>query len=377
MKIAVNTRLLLRNKLEGIGWFTYETLKRVTVQHHEHEFYFIFDRPWDKHFIFADNIKPIYSGPQSRHPVLWYLWFQFTIPRLLNKIKPDIFLSPDGYLPLNSKHKTLAVVHDIAFEHFPQSVPKLVAKYYRYFFPKFCKQADMLATVSEYSKQDIIKTYGVEGEKIKVVYNGMNTAFEPITEEQQEKTRAKWTDEKQYFLFIGGLQPRKNLARLVRAYTIFKQKTSSDFKLVIVGKKAFLIEELEEAVNASPYKEDILFLGHIEGTEVLNSIIGSSFAMTYVSIFEGFGIPCLEAMRCGTAVITSNTSSMPEVCADAALYVDPFSVDSIAEKLTQLYKEEGLRDKLIEKGYARSKEFSWQRTSELLWVAIEELYNKK
>ena len=119
MKIAVNTRLLLKDKLEGIGWFSYETLKRITTQHPEHQFYFIFDRPFTDEFIFSYNIEPVVIGPPARHPVLWYYWFEFRLPGLLKKINPDIFLSPDGYLSLKSHFKSIAVIHDLNFIHYP------------------------------------------------------------------------------------------------------------------------------------------------------------------------------------------------------------------------------------------------------------------
>lgn len=140
MEIAVNTRLLLKNKMEGIGWFAYETLKRITQQHPEHHFYFIFDRPYADEFIFADNVTPIIIRPQSRHPVLWYIWFEISVRNLINRLKPDIFVSPEGYLPLRTNIKTLNVIHDIAYEHYPETVPYLVGKYYRYFMPKFAKK---------------------------------------------------------------------------------------------------------------------------------------------------------------------------------------------------------------------------------------------
>src|ERR1700733_4889976 len=174
MKIAVNTRLLLKNKLEGIGWFSYETLKQMTVQHPEHQFYFVFDRPFDPEFIFSKNITPVVIGPPSRHPVLWYIWFNWSLSRVLKRIRPDLFLSPEGYICLNTNVKTINVMHDIAYEHYPESVPKLVKSYYKYYFPKFAQKAERIATVSQFSKEDIVKLYNIDPDKIKVVYNGFN-----------------------------------------------------------------------------------------------------------------------------------------------------------------------------------------------------------
>lgn len=371
LKIAVNTRLLLKGKLEGIGWFSYETLKRIAIQHPEHDFYFIFDRPFDQEFIFAPNVKGIYLGPQARHPVLWYVWFQWSVPYILKKIQPDLYLSPDGYMPLGLKKiKKLIVIHDIAYEHFPESVPKWVYRYYHYFFPKFAKEATRIATVSNYSKKDISTFYKVDLGKIDEVFNGSNSHFHPITEKEKIAIKKKWTNGSSYFVYIGGIYPRKNIERLFQAFEIFKKNDNQNTKLVIIGKKAFGAEKAEEIRANSPYKEDIIFTGRIEELSEVNALISASIAMTYVSIFEGFGIPCLEAMKAGTAVMTSNTSSMPEVCGDAALYIDPFSIESIAEGLTTLSNNQELRNDLIEKGFVQATKFNWDCTADLLWKSV-------
>lgn len=357
--------------MEGIGWFAYETLKRITQQHPEHTFYFIFDRPYNHEFVFAENVKPIVVAPPARHPILWYLWFEWSLPNVLKTIKPDVFVSPEGYLTLRTKVPQINVMHDIAYEHYPETVPWLVKKYYRYFFPKFAHKAKVVATVSEYSRKDLIKYYHIPAEKIQVVYNGINESFHDISEEIKLNTREKWSSGKPYFTFVGGLQPRKNLKRLIDAFIRFKDISHSDFKLLLVGKKAFQSDELEVFSSQSIYAKDIIFTGRVESQQELNNIISASYAMTYVSVFEGFGIPCLEAMKCGTAVMASNTSSMPEVCVDAALYVDPFSVESIADGMVTLAADENLRNNLIEKGKLQSQKFSWQKTSELFWQAIQ------
>ena len=377
MKIAVNTRLLLKNKLEGIGWFTFETLKRITVAHPEHQFYFIFDRPYNKEFIFSDNITPIVAGPQSRHPILWYLFFQVSVKRILRKLKPDIFISPDGYIPLNTNTKTLAVIHDIAYEHFPETVPYLVGKYYRYFFPRFARNATRIATVSQFSKNDIMAYYGVPDEKVDVVYNGYNPAFHSIPESDKLKVRQKLTDNQPYFTFLGGLYPRKNIARLIQAFELFKKESGLPHKLVLIGKHVFGTEELIDQANASEYNKDIIFTGRIDTFEELNKTIASAEAMTYVSIFEGFGIPCLEAMKCGIPVIASNTSSMPEVCGKAALYIDPYSTESISKAMLEIVTNKQLKDILINASTEMLDKYGWDKTAGLLWQSVEEVLNSK
>jgi glycosyltransferase involved in cell wall biosynthesis len=371
MNIAINTRLLLKNKLEGIGWFTFETLKRITVSHPEHQFYFIFDRPYNDEFIFSKNITPIVIGPPSRHPLLWYIWFEISLARVLKKLKPDIFVSPDGYLPLSVNCKTLAVIHDIAYEHYPETVPFMARIYYKYFFPKFAKKAHRIATVSSFSKEDIIKNYNVSQDKIDVVFNGCNENFHPIDEAKKKVVREKFTENQPFFIFIGGLYPRKNIQRLIEAFEIFKEKSGLPHKFLLVGKHVFQTDLLIERAKSSKFSSDIIFTGRIDSFEELNAILSSAEAMTYVSIFEGFGIPCLEAMRCGTPVIASNTSSMPEVCGDAAILVNPYSPSKIYEAMLEVINNKTLTNKHIESGYINIKRYNWDRTATLLWDSIE------
>jgi glycosyltransferase involved in cell wall biosynthesis len=374
VEIVVNTRLLLKNKLEGIGWFSYETLKRITNSQPKDHFIFLFDRDFDNDFIFSDNITPIILSPQARHPFLFYWWFEFSVAAFLNKYNADLFLSPDGYLSLNAKVKQLAVIHDLNFEHYPNDVPFLVRKYYKHFFPKFANKATRIATVSEFSKNDIAKQYLIDPEKIDVVYNGCNELYKPIDEILKKQTKHKFSLNCDYFLFVGALHPRKNISRLFEAFDSFKSKQSSNVKMLIVGEKYYWTSEIKQTYINMNYREDVIFTGRLS-TEDLKNVLGSAIAMTYVPYFEGFGIPILEAMNCDIPIITSNVTSMPEVAKDAALLVDPFSIDSIANAMHSLVNDKNLRNTLIIKGRKRKLDFSWDKTSHALWESIERTIN--
>ena len=370
MKIAVNTRLLIKNRLDGIGWFTYETLKRITNSHPEHTFHFIFDRPYSEEFIFNNNIIPVSINPPARHPFLFYLWFEHAIPKILKKINPDLFLSTDGYLSLKTKVDSLPVIHDLNFEHHPEQLPYLTRKYYKHYFPAFAKKAKRIATVSEYSKKDIQKTYGIESDLIDVVYNGANESYQPCSEQNKEKTRNKYTDGHPYFLFIGTLHPRKNIANLFHAFDQFKNNSNNNIKLMIIGEKKWWTADIRNAYEKMKNKTNVIFEGHTPPEE-LKDIIPSALAMTYVSFFEGFGIPIIEAMRSGVPVITSQSSCMPEIAGEAALLADPFSINSISQKMEKVALDSEVREELITKGLIRAREFTWDKTAEKLWTCIE------
>lgn len=370
MDIAVNTRLLIQNKLEGIGWFTYESLKRITTQHPEHHFYFIFDREYDPDFLFAGNITPIIQYPQARHPVLYYTWFEMAIPRLLEKLKPDLFLSPDGFLSLKTPVRSMTVFHDLNFEHYPGDIPFWTRRYYRKYFPKYAARACRIATVSEYSRSDIVKQYKVDPGKIDVVYDGASDAYTPLSQAQKAGIMKKYSEGEPYFIFIGSLHPRKNLVNLFRAFDLFKKSNPSGVKLLIVGARKWWTREIDLAYNRMIFSDDVIFTGRLEVSE-LAGVLGASLALTYVSYFEGFGIPIVEAFRAGVPVITSNVTSMPEVAGDAALLVDPFSPESIAEALYKAYQFESIREELVARGMRRKDLFSWQQTADRLWESIE------
>ncbi|MCK5839685.1 MAG: glycosyltransferase family 4 protein, partial [Bacteroidales bacterium] len=290
MKIAINTRLLLKNRLEGIGWFTYETLKKITKEHPEHQFYFIFDRKYDEEFIFSSNIEPVVVGPQARHPVLFHIWFEYALPFIFRKIKPDLFLSPDGYLSLSTPVKSVNVIHDLNFEHYPEDLPALARWHYRYFFPRYAKKAERIATVSEFSKQDIVSRYQIDPQKIDVVYNGANDHYEPLSQESKQRTKEKITRGKPYFIFIGALHPRKNLTNLFKSFDKFRKVYQSDIKLVIVGAKKWWTEEIRNTYEKMEFREEVIFTGRLSADELKNAL-GSALALTYISYFEGFGIP--------------------------------------------------------------------------------------
>lgn len=369
MIIAVNTRLLLKGKLEGIGWFTKETLSRITRNHPEHQFIFIFDRPYADEFIFSDNIIPLVLAPPTRHPVLWLIWFELQIPRILKKYKADLFFSPDGYLSLSTQVKQVAAIHDINFVHRPQDLPWLKAKYYNYFFPRFARKAIRVVTVSAFSKEDIHRTYQIENDKIDVVYNGVNTLYRPTSGQERKVAKAKYSGGKDYFLFIGSLHPRKNIVGLLRAFDGFKTAVKSDVRLLIVGGSMFKTGEIKQAYEGMRYKKEVIFTGRL-GNEELHQVLGASLALTFVPFFEGFGIPVVEAMSAGIPIICSNTTSLPEVGGDAVLYVDPFEIPQIEGAMIKLYQDKDLRDSLIELGFRQKEKFSWDKTAELLWKSL-------
>ncbi|MFT5860288.1 MAG: glycosyltransferase involved in cell wall biosynthesis [Flavobacteriaceae bacterium] len=369
MRIAVNTRFLLPSKMEGFGWYTYEVVQRLVQNHPEHTFIFLFDRPYDERFIFGTNVEPVVLKPQARHPILFKIWFNRSVTKALKKYEADIFFSPDGYLSLKTEVPQVGTIHDINFEHFPEDLPKSPRNYLRNYFPKFAAKSAHIITVSEASKQDICKTYNQPEDKITVAWNGASDAFKPLEESAQQEVRAFYSNGKPYLLFVGALHPRKNLKRLLEAYTLLlKSDEACPYDLIIVGEALWKRSGFDGELDVN-VKERIHFTGHVE-LEELAKIMASATVFTFVPYFEGFGIPLVEAMKSGTAILAGNKTSLPEVAGDAALYCDPFDVQDIYKKLEEIVNDSELREALVKKGLDRSKLFSWDLSAEKVWEVI-------
>ncbi|MFN3918217.1 MAG: glycosyltransferase family 4 protein [Flavobacteriales bacterium] len=369
MNIAINTQLLIKDKLEGIGWFEYETLKRITKANPQHNFFFIFDRKWDDSFIFSENVTPLKTSVPSRHPFLWYYRFHIEIPQLLKKHKIDLFYSPDGW-NVPKKYKSIIALHDLNFWHFPDNLPGLTSRYYKKYFPRYAKDAKRIVTVSEYSKHDIVDSFSIDPKVVDVVYNAASEVFTPLNTEDKNKAKAKFSKEQDYFAFVGALNPRKNLQSLMLAFDKFCQQSNPNINLVIAGEAMFENTSFKKAYQALEYKNRVHFANRLKREDVA-LLIGGAKALLLPSKFEGFGIPIVEAMNCDVPVLTSNTSCMPEIAGDAAYFVNPLSIESITLGLSELYHNDALRNSLIEKGKIQRKKYSWNKTAELLWQSIE------
>jgi glycosyltransferase involved in cell wall biosynthesis len=370
VQIAVNTRLLLKNRLEGIGWFSYQTLKRITEANKDVHFVFLFDRHFDEEFLFSDNITPIVVSPQARHPFLYYAWLEFGVKSTLNSLKPDLFLSPDGFLSLGAKCRQLPVIHDLNFLHNPKDTRPLTRKYYNYFFPRFAKKATRIATVSEFSKKDIVENYKIDPSGIDVVYNGINPEFNRASELLKQQTRQRFSNGKEYFVYVGSLHPRKNLSRLIKAFDEFKKESHSDMKLLVAGPQYWGVKDIYQTLETTSCKDDVVFTNRLSN-EDLADVMASAFALTFVPYFEGFGIPLVEAMQSEIPIITSNVTSLPEIAGDSALLVNPYEVNEIKNAMMKLYQDASLRQKLIEIGKKRKDNFSWDKSADLLWKSVE------
>jgi glycosyltransferase involved in cell wall biosynthesis len=369
MRIAVNTRFLLRDYMEGYGHYTAELFRRIVLLHPEHEFFFLFDRPYDESFVFAKNVTALVIGPQARHSVLIRWWFDVSVTRTLKKIKADVFVSPDGFCSTTTSIPQLLVIHDLAFLHYPQFISGSHLRLYKSRTPKSITRAKKIIAVSAFTKQDIIDKYEVTADKVSVIYNGARAVFQPVTAEERKLIKETYADGKEYFIYVGSIHPRKNLYNLLKAFSVFKKRLRSNMKLLIVGRLAWKYDAFVKSLDSYKFRNDVKLMHHVSDDELV-SLLASSYALVYPSYFEGFGLPLVEAMACRVPVICSNRSALPEVGGNAALLFEPDNYEEMADRMMLIYKDETFRSKLIENGGERLPLFNWDKAATDFWQEI-------
>ncbi len=273
-------------------------------------------------------------------------------------------------LPLHGV-PTVLTVHDLIFRHLPEHHKRLNRWYLNATLPLYCRRATHIIAVSEATRQDLMAAYAIPPEKITVTLEAADPRFKPESPELVSAVRARYQLPETYVLYVGTIEPRKNLTRLLRAWEpLFLAREAPP--LVIVGKRGWLAEDFYTALEASPAREGVRFTGYVTDAD-LPALYSGARIFAFPSIYEGFGLPPLEAMACGAPVLCANTSSLPEVTGDAALTVDPGSTDAIREELQRLLSNADLRAELRERGIKRAAAFSWERAAAETYALYKQL----
>ncbi len=348
----------------GIGEYAYELLLQFKKQKTKTTKFLIYlkDKPLLDMPEEDDGWKYKVVGPKK-------MWTQFALPvsLILGKVKPDIFFTPSHYAPRYAPLKTAISIMDLSYIHFPELFRKNDLYQLTNWTKYSAKNARLIFTISKSSKDDIIKEYNLDSKKVVVTYPGIKQIKSMKTTDLK-----KFDINKDYILFVGTLQPRKNITKLIEAFSKIENKK---IDLVIVGKKGWLFEEILNSPSKFGVEKKVKFLDFVTD-EDLPSLYRNAKCFVLPSLYEGFGLPVLEAMKYGCPVITSNISSLPEAGGDAAVYVDPENVDDITKKIDKVLKDEKLRKDMIKKGEAQVKKFSWEKTAKETLNALEELAKK-
>lgn len=306
-------------------------------------------------------------GPRK----MWTL-IGLSLEFILRRSKPDVFFSPTHYLPIFAPQQSIISILDISYVHFPElfksSDLNQLTKWTKY----SVRKAKGVFTISKASKDDIIKEYGIPDYRVTVTYPGIREISDNKDKVlSMDELKQKYSIKGDYVLFVGTLQPRKNVSGLIEAFSKLKKK---DINLIIIGKRGWKYQEILDAPKKFGVENKVKFLDSVSDEELV-FFYKNAACFVLPSLYEGFGLPVLEAMRYGCPVITSNISSLPEVGGDAALYVNPKDVNDLRDKLELLVNDLKLRKELIEKGYKQAKKFSWEKTARETLSVITKIAN--
>ncbi len=346
----------------GIGNYTYNLLQALGRIDKENEYilYFNYFRPSK---IIPKFEQPNFEKVINRIPcrVQRVLHNNLKLPIELFVGKIDVFHSPNYFLPPTRGAKGIITIHDITFKRFPETQTRSDTRYANKWVPEALKMANGIITDSQSAKRDIIELLGVPENKIDVIYGAVDQRFLPINDIQiLQEVKMKYNLPEKFLLYVGTLEPRKNISGLLQAFAILRQNIS--YKLVIAGGKGWLYDEIFEIVRKLNLTEDVIFAGYVPD-EDLPAFYNLADLFVFPSLYEGFGLPPLEAMACGVPVVCSNTSSLPEVAGDVAIMVDPYDVEGLAEAMHKILADVTLQQKMRAKGLKRAKLFSWEEAA--------------
>lgn len=374
MKIGFNAQIVSGSDA-GVATYAKNLIKHLIAENKNHDLIFfgspeylnLTDAP-RTHLI---STSPIVDGGWKR-----ILWEQFVLPSKAKRSNIDVMFYPDHTASVFRKpFPSIITIHDLAFLAMPETFPLGKRFYKSLAVRQSIRKADKIIVVSHATKEECIRVLNVPKEKIKVIYNGIDSNFKKINSPDIiDNARRKFGLFRKFILFVGTLEPRKNIIRLIRAFHQMRTSVHVEHELVIAGKKGWLYSGIFDEVDRLGLKDSVHFLSYVTPKDLVN-LYSTADMFVYPSLYEGFGFPPLEAMACELPVVASNISSMPEVLGDAAVLVNPYNVNSIAEGIFKVLTDDALRLSLIEKGLERVKIFSWDKSAKEYLKVFEEILN--
>lgn len=376
MRIAIDYTAAV-NQSAGIGRFVRSLVAALARIDAENEYLLVHAAP-------NGDVTPVYpSAPNFRRRQLRFsqrlldiVWHRLGLPLPANLMTGpvDIFHSPDFVLPPVRQARTLLTVHDLAFLLQPECADASLRQYLEQAVPRSARRADFVVADSENTRNDVICLLGVPPERVEVVPGGVDPSFAPVEDpDRLAAVRAHLgVGDHPFILAVGVIEPRKNLRLLFDAYQLLRDRRAIPHRLVVVGRRGWLWEDIVAHAERSPYRDDIRFVGFVPEGDIA-AVYSAADVFAFPSLYEGFGLPPLEAMACGTPVVASRSSSLPEVVGEAGLLVDPHSVDELAAALEQLIEDQALRAELRRRGLERAGHFTWEAAAARLLAVYRKL----
>ena len=374
MRIGIEAQRIFRKNKHGMDYVVLEEIKELQKSDTRNE-YFVFVAPGeDRCLQDSKNVHIIQIGSN-----FYPLWEQFSLPRAVSQLNLDMLHCTSNTAPIRCKIPLILTLHDIIFLEPRDKSNKsfyqdMGWRYRRFVVPRILKKCKRIITVSDFEFNNIITKLQIPEEKMVMIYNGYNQWFKPV--EDTELIYQQYIKEPGYFFFLGNTDPKKNTERTLIAYSKYLEQSDVKRKLLMADLDRGYLEEIINRNDIGNIRDHIVIPGYIKNAD-LPYIYNNAFAFLYTSLRESFGIPLLEAMACGTPVITSNTSSMPEIGGPEVIMVNPQNVQEITEKMLLLEKDDALYQKQKEIGIIRAQQFSWKYTAEQLLMVYEDVYRQR
>lgn len=309
----------------------------------------------------------------DRHLAILWQRLRLPVPIELFTGRVDIFHSPDFVLPPVAAARTVLTIHDLSFMRYPECSSPPLLEYLMRSVPRSVARADLLLADSASTRQDLMELLDMPGERVRVVYAGVEGRFAPVEDETViGATLRRYGIQRPYILGLGTLQPRKNFVRLIRAYDRLRHERNLPHQLVIGGGRGWLYEEIDACIESLGLQEQVRLIGFVQDDD-LPALYTAADVFAFPSLYEGFGIPILEAMACGTPVVTATASSLPEVAGDAALMVSPMDEEALADALWRALDDTALRNALRRRGFDQVRRFTWEAAAQQLLASYTEL----
>ena len=374
MRIGIEAQRIFRKNKHGMDYVVLEEIKELQKSDSRNE-YFVFVAPGeDRCLKDSKNVHIIEIGSN-----FYPLWEQFSLPRAVNQLNLDMLHCTSNTAPIRCKVPLILTLHDIIFLEPRDKSNKsfyqdMGWRYRRFVVPRILKKCKRIITVSDFEFNNIITKLQIPEEKMVMIYNGYNKWFRPV--EDTELIYQQYIEEPGYFFFLGNTDPKKNTERTLIAYSKYLEMSDVKRKLLMADLDRGYLDEIIDRNDIGNIRDHIVMPGYIKNAD-LPYIYNNAFAFLYTSLRESFGIPLLEAMACGTPVITSNTSSMPEIGGSEVIMVNPLNVNEITEKMLLLEKDKALYQKQKDIGIIRAQQFSWEYTAEQLLMVYEDVYRQR
>ncbi len=362
--IGINARYIQR-PVTGIERYLLELTKNIAKLDSKNKYTLFFNKHLPTIRVTNQpNFEYFVTKHSTQKNIQRIIWEEFFLCHEIIKKDIDIFHGPSFVSPFFKSCKQIITIHDLTFLFFKEGYTLMNRLYFRLFLSRSIRKSDIIIANSNATKNDILKYYKIPEEKIKITYLGIDKDFKKdySTEELQE-IKAKYSIPDKFFLFVGLLSPRKNIKNILDAFYLLKKDATIKHKFVIVGKKGWLYSDIFNFIEQNNLQNEVIFTDYVDEND-LPAIYSLATAFLFTSLYEGFGLPILEAMQCSCPVITSNISSMPEVGGNAALYVNPYLVNEIKNAMKSMLENEDLRKDMIKKGHEQAKKFSWEKTAQ-------------